>query len=638
MTTTTKQIPDAALDQHIGMFGTTGSGKSYSARHLVERLLRSKAARSSPIVIIDPKGDWWGIRLAADGKTPAYPFIIVGGPHADQGLQIPEENPEAFAESLGAMIVKSSDRLIVDLSELGPEAMRRFVHAFAKVVYHDCRSALTIVMDEADEFAPMSGATGQATHCLSAVARIAKRGRGRGIRLWIISQRPASIHTDVRGQMGAVGCMKLTLPHDIKAVQEWMQSKDPEKAREIAKTFPTLRGGKQARAMGKGAEGWFWSPDHGDPQRVEWPAIETYDSMRTPEHGEERSGIEPTPIDTATLVRALDAAVKDAEANDPKKLRDRVHELEAQLSDALNSHTPSAEDPAVQRLQRELEELRSDYGHAMTDLEADRNHVAELRERIRHLVRTMEHHAQQVQGVADDIRRAATDFARQAVDTPVPAPEIVRPVESCPTPTLQTANGVHVRRASGTGAMREAEARKPMDAPTGGGNRPAAAGGLKLDGTQRRLLDACAAIHATTRLWPSRNQLGWWAGVKPTGGHFNNSIGPLVTSGLLQRTSDGYQLSEAGRAAATQGAITARAARDRILGMLDGTQQRILKVLIAHRGKWMDRASIGAQCDPPLKSDGGHFNNSIGPLVTGGLLERQTGHYRLADWMARIGM
>src|SRR5712672_4300981 len=72
-------IPEAALHQHIAVLGKTRSGKSSVMRGLVEGLLD----RELPVCIVDPKGDWWGIKLAKDGKRPGYPVVIFGGEHAD---------------------------------------------------------------------------------------------------------------------------------------------------------------------------------------------------------------------------------------------------------------------------------------------------------------------------------------------------------------------------------------------------------------------------------------------------------------------------------------------------------------------------------------------------------------------------
>ena len=37
---------------------------------------------------MDPKGDWWGLRAAADGKGPGLPIVIVGGEHGDVPLEV----------------------------------------------------------------------------------------------------------------------------------------------------------------------------------------------------------------------------------------------------------------------------------------------------------------------------------------------------------------------------------------------------------------------------------------------------------------------------------------------------------------------------------------------------------------------
>jgi len=60
-------IPDDALDDRLGFTGVSGSGKTCSAGTVVERVL----ARRGRVVIIDPLGVWYGLRLLADGKTPS---------------------------------------------------------------------------------------------------------------------------------------------------------------------------------------------------------------------------------------------------------------------------------------------------------------------------------------------------------------------------------------------------------------------------------------------------------------------------------------------------------------------------------------------------------------------------------------
>ncbi len=68
-------IPRAAAPHHLIALGKTGTGKSSKLRVFTEGLLDT----GNPVCIIDPKGDWWGLKSSADGKTAGYPIVIFGG-------------------------------------------------------------------------------------------------------------------------------------------------------------------------------------------------------------------------------------------------------------------------------------------------------------------------------------------------------------------------------------------------------------------------------------------------------------------------------------------------------------------------------------------------------------------------------
>src|SRR3954451_24140359 len=76
-------LPMAALDDRIAIVGTAGSGKTYTAKAFVERLLDAGAR----VAIVDPLGVWWGLRAGATGET-GYPVVVFGGRHADSGDQV----------------------------------------------------------------------------------------------------------------------------------------------------------------------------------------------------------------------------------------------------------------------------------------------------------------------------------------------------------------------------------------------------------------------------------------------------------------------------------------------------------------------------------------------------------------------
>jgi hypothetical protein len=83
-----------ALDERVAIVGTSGSGKTYAAKGLVELLLTSVAR----ICVVDPLGVWWGLRSSADGITPGFPVIVFGGRHADVPLD------EGMGAALGRVV------------------------------------------------------------------------------------------------------------------------------------------------------------------------------------------------------------------------------------------------------------------------------------------------------------------------------------------------------------------------------------------------------------------------------------------------------------------------------------------------------------------------------------------------------
>src|SRR5581483_1548417 len=261
-------IPDAALDADIAILGKKGKGKTYAARGIVERLLDMKRR----VLVLDPLSTWWGLRLAADGKREGFPIVVFGGPHAD--IAINDRSGAALARALVADPIPA----VVDLGLMRKAEQARFVADLLDELFAKNRQPLTIVLEEADAFAPQQPMNDM-IRVLSEVDRIARRGRAYGFRLISITQRPAKLHKDVLTQLSTLVALGVTSPQDREAIKAWVEGNaDRDKAREVYDSLAALPVG----------EGWVWAPDLDVLERGKFPRLKTLDTSATPKGGEAR--------------------------------------------------------------------------------------------------------------------------------------------------------------------------------------------------------------------------------------------------------------------------------------------------------------------------------------------------------------
>jgi len=258
-------LPVSALDERLAIVGTSGSGKTYAAKGLVERLM----AGGARVCVVDPLGVWWGLRAGADGGGTAgpYPVVVFGGRHADVALD------PGLGAVLGRVVGTQRMACVVDVSDMGSAAVRRgFMTAFTEALYAANTEPLHLVLDEADLWAPQR-AQPDGYDLLQRVEEIVRRGRVRGFLPWLITQRPAVLHKDVLSQADILVLMKLTSSQDREAVGRWIEGQaDRAEGRRILAALPRLHRG----------EGWVWAPSDGVLARVAFPRIATFDSSATP--------------------------------------------------------------------------------------------------------------------------------------------------------------------------------------------------------------------------------------------------------------------------------------------------------------------------------------------------------------------
>jgi hypothetical protein len=330
-------LPVDTVTQTIAVVAKRRAGKSYLARRLTEQLFQA----GQQVVIADPKGDWWGVRSAADGKGPGLPIVILGGERGDVKLE------PGGGEVVAKLVVEERVSALLDLSLLRKHEVATFMTAFLESLYRlkareVYRTPVMLVIDEADAIAPQKPQPNEA-RMLGAAEDIVRRGGQRGIGCTLITQRTAVLNKNVLTQAQVLIALRTIAPQDLKAMNAWIDVHGEEEQRAtLMESLPALPVG----------DAWVWSPGwptvDGVFKRIRTLPIETFDSGATPKPGERRT--EPktvAEVDLAAISRQMADTIERAKADDPLELRKRIAELEK----AARAKPASAAAPRVERIE-----------------------------------------------------------------------------------------------------------------------------------------------------------------------------------------------------------------------------------------------------------------------------------------------
>lgn len=531
-------IPDAALDADIAILGKKGRGKTYVARGLVERLLAMKRR----VLVLDPLSTWWGLRVGADGKSPGYSVAVFGGPHGDLAIN------EHAGRPLARVIASENLPSVIDLGAMRKAEQNRFVGDLLDELFARNRAPLTIVLEEADAFAPQQPMNDDSTRVLGEVDRIARRGRAYGFRLISISQRAAKLHKDVLTQLSVLVALGVTSPQDRDAIKAWVEGNaDRDKARDVYASMAELKVG----------EGWVWAPDFDILERVRFPKNRTLDTSKTPEHG--AAAVAPknlADVDVAAVREALAQAQQQAEADDPKALRKRIAELEAEKRRAATV-APAADPAAIERAREAgyLEGLR--IGRADGWADGAQRTLAAAREALA--------------GLALPSLPALPD---QAPYAPAPRPTTPRPAQTRPAPHL---NG----------------------------------SGEKMPRAERLILTALAQ-YPTGR---TKVQIAVLTGYAVTGGGFQNALGALRSRGMIDGRDMVIATAEGIAALGSYDALPhGDALLEHWMGQLGKAERSILFAVAAAYPATLTREQVAERAG--YEASGGGFQNALGRLRT----------------------
>lgn len=313
------ELPLDAATQTFAFIARKGAGKTYAAGKLAELLLEAGVQ----VVILDTVGNWYGLRLAADGKGKGFDVPVFGGLRGDLPLQA------AAGELIADVAVDTGRSLILDLSQFSLGDRKRFAVTFGERLWRKKKaeahpSPLFLVIEESQLIIPQQVTGGGDTARMVGIyEEIVRLGRNYGIGCAMISQRPQSVNKEVLNQAECLVVLQVNGSQERKALREWITHQGMDV--KLLDELPSLPIGTA----------YVWSPQWlGILRKVKIARKTTFDASATPRVGDKTVRRDPAPLDLGELQERMAATVEHAKQNDPRELRREVTRLNAELRDA----------------------------------------------------------------------------------------------------------------------------------------------------------------------------------------------------------------------------------------------------------------------------------------------------------------
>jgi hypothetical protein len=602
------ELPPEVLAQHIAVLGKTGSGKTSTAKLIVEQV----AAGEARVCVLDPiKSDWWGLTSSASGKQAGLPFHILGGPHGHVPLH------SSAGAAIAEIVANGSLPLsVIDMADFEPGGISRFFVDFAPVLLKKMRGVVYLVIEEAHLFAPKERAgLDKAKENLSIhwAKTMATAGRSKGIRLIVATQRTQALHNAVLGSCDTVIAHRLTAPADQKPVIEWLKANaEPDVMKRVASSLAGLKTG----------HAWLCSGEARVFEERAFPRISTYDNTATPTGDGAVLDIKTAPVDQDRLRSIIGGAVEEAKANDPKELRKVIQEKD-RIIQSLNGKVIQAEKAAP----------AGKDAPVMTD--ADRAQMAKLGEvvsaaaslmndalilagqRFRsHLERAIDEHGDLVvDAIAKAEKGIASDLSKVRMVNLLDKLNRLAQANPNPGPIRQAAPPTYPEGQPGHHVPRAVPARKP--GRSGDGARPAGEG---RDATpaEERMLDALRRSGGQL----SRRALAIRSGYALNGGGFRNTLSSLRTKGYIV-DGQGGAIVVGPSVTVVDEPFSDEEIQGIWRGKLSPAEWRMLEVLISERGAGLSRAELAQRANYDV--NGGGFRNTLSAINSAALVDKDGG-------------
>ncbi|MFC6721551.1 helicase HerA domain-containing protein [Halobacteriaceae archaeon SHR40] len=361
------------MEKQMGVFGRTGSGKSYTAGVLMEELFEYE----QPMVIIDPHGEYASLKVRPDGEASDYRVVeyadIEFNSDADRDLDLDSIDPLDLS--------RPGQATVLNLRGVDTERQEDIVATLLDALFlarkRDRIPATKVFLEEAHMFAPQ-----RKNDPRSIIENIAKEGRKFGFTLALISQRPSEIYPNIRAQLQAFTIHKLTDDTDIKKIIKSAEGLDSSWGTQIQKlqtgevlfvgdviASPTFVNVRERRTKHhEGSEGMFQTSDHArDTAAVDDRQTELDEEV------------------TAATVARLKERIDELET-ERDRLREQL-EQEGETNERISEleTTVDAQRNEIEELQSQIRDREASIEELETQLEKREQQIQEQRNKIQQL-------------------------------------------------------------------------------------------------------------------------------------------------------------------------------------------------------------------------------------------------------------
>lgn len=597
-------FPLDAVTQKFAIMGQSGGGKTYDAMKLAELMLEAGAQ----IVVADIPGVWKGLRSSADGKSPGFKVLLVGGEDGD--LPINASSGALIAD----MVVDTRLSVILDLSEMDDDDMLTFMIAFTTRLFKRKKSPafrdpMHLFLEECQELIPQELENGLQKLLRAKLVRMMKIGRNYGIGWSAITQEPQAASKRAINQAGTIIAVRTMGGHERKALEAWARSKTKSKEQlALMDVLPEL---EQGQAL-------VWSPGwlkHAGIVNI-LPKV-TFDSSATPKMGERKIKARViAELDLVKLKADMASLVQKAEAEDPALLQKKIAEQAREIATLKKAVPIAPAAPGKTTVRQEKVVITKDAQSlhaAISRLEILREKTATQRTAWEAAEFEL---AARIRLTSDELQVALK--AARVVDEPTKRVEVSKPLIA-PTPMTRAVY-------PGTGAARVEMRPPPMAVRITPHTITEGAGEVKIGTGEQRMLDVLANQHPKAL---TKKQLAIMSGFTMKGGTFRTYLPKLRTIGLVTGGTggDSVSLTEAGCAAAASAMKQGPRSAEQIQAMWRNTlgtgEQKLLDVVIAVYPAEITREDLGKEAG--FDVDGGTFRTYLPKLHTLGLIEYGSG-------------